>query len=95
MRAARVEGAASRQVRQRGRAAGHAAAHILIAKLGQRVDQELGIRMQRLAKDLLGGRLFNDLPGIHDANPVSDVGMHAHIVRDQDDRILEILLDRL
>ncbi len=82
MRAARVERAAARQVCQGGWAAGHTVPHTLIAELGQRVDQELGIGMQRLGKDPLCGRLFNDLPGIHDANPVSDVGMHAHIVRD-------------
>ena len=50
--------------------------------------------MQRISKDLLRCPLFDDLPGIHDTDPVSDVGVHAHIVRDQDDRILEILLDR-
>src|SRR5258707_12548550 len=79
MRAARVERAAARQVCQGGWASGHTVALTLIAELGQRVDQELRIRMRWLGKDLLCGRLFNDLPGIHDAKPVSDVGKHAHI----------------
>src|SRR5689334_16906390 len=68
MWATRVEGTASRQANQRGRAARHAFAHMLLAKLGQRVDQELGVGMERLAKDLLGRPLFNNSPRIHDTN---------------------------
>src|SRR5215216_1799419 len=81
VRAARVEGTAVGQICQGRWAAGHTVAHTLIAELGQRVDQELRIGMRWLSKHLLCSRLFNDLSSIHDANPVSDVGMHTHIVR--------------
>src|SRR5512136_2944900 len=53
LRATRVEGAAVRQFRQRRRAAGHAAAQMLVAELGQRIDQELGIGVHRLAENPL------------------------------------------
>src|SRR5688572_10825127 len=84
MRAARVERTAAGRVDQRWWAAGATITHTLIAELGQRVDQKPGIGMQRMCKDPLCGRFFNNLTGIHDANPVSDVGMYAHIVRDHD-----------
>src|SRR5579862_7665954 len=88
MRAAWVEGAALRQVCEGGRTAGNTVAFAFIAELGQRVDQKLGIGMQRLGENLLCGCLFNDLPSVHDANPIRDVGMHSHIVCNQDDSIL-------
>src|SRR5689334_22863401 len=76
-----VEGAALRQICQRRWAAGYTGAHTLIAELGQRIDQKLRIGMLRFGKNLLCGRLFNDLPGIHNADSVSDIGMYAHIMR--------------
>ena len=95
VRAARVEGATGRQIGQRRRAAWDTGTRGFIAELGQRVDQELCVGVQGLVKDLLSRCLFNNLPGVHDANPVNDVGVDSHIVRDQDDRILEFLLDIL
>jgi len=77
MRATGVEGTTVWYIGQRGRAAGHTFADTLIAELRQRVDQESGIGMQRFGKNLLGGSFFNDLPRIHDTNPVGDVGVYA------------------
>src|SRR5258707_5144399 len=79
MRAARVEGAAFRQVCQGGWAAGHTVAHTFITEFGQRVDQVLGIGMQRLGKHLLCGSPFNDYLSLHDSYLVCAVYLYAHI----------------
>src|SRR4051812_11020014 len=78
--AARVKRAATRQIRQGGRTAGHTGSNTFITELGQRINQKLGIGVNWLGKDLFCSRLFNDLPGVHNANSVSDVRMYAHIV---------------
>ena len=37
--------------------------------------------------------LFNELASIHDPDPVGNIGMNAHIMCDQDDRVLKIFLN--
>ena len=90
-----VEWAAAGQIRKRWRAAGCALPRRFVAESRQGIDQVLGIRMERLAKDNLSGCLFHHLAGIHDADPVSDICMHSHIVCHHDDRVLEVCLDVL
>ena len=49
--------------------------------------------MERVGKDDIGRRLFDDLAGVHDANAVGNVGVHAHVVGHQDDRVLQFALN--
>ena len=75
-----VEEATAGKIGQRGWFAGYAAAGGFVPEPGQRVDQETRIGMGWVAENYLCWRLFNDLASIHDADPVGDIGVHAHIV---------------
>ena len=42
--------------------------------------------MLRVVEDLVERPLLHDPPGVHDRDPVRDVGHHAEVVRHEDDR---------
>ena len=47
----------------------------------------------RAREDLVDRALLGDLAGVHDDDVVGDLGDHAEIVRDHDDRGLELVLE--
>jgi hypothetical protein len=88
-----VEGATAGLIDQRWRAARNALTRRFISKSRQRVDQMLCVGMEWVVKDLLGGGLFDDFPGVHDADAIGDISLDAHIVGYQDDRVLQFILN--
>jgi hypothetical protein len=50
--------------------------------------------MKRLAKEIANRRDFRQVPGVHDANAVDDLGHQPHVMSDENDRRSKILLDR-
>ena len=42
--------------------------------------------MLRLGNELLGGAALDDLAGVHDDDVVGELGDHAEVVCDEDDR---------
>ena len=69
------------------------AALALVADARQRADQHLRVRVNRVAENLLGFAKFNKAARIHDAHPVRDLIMNAHIVADQHQRVLQLPLE--
>src|SRR5260221_3643495 len=57
-------------------------------------QQALRVGMQRPAEDLIDAAGLDDLPGIHDGDGGDDAGDDAEIVGDQDDRHVELALQR-
>ncbi len=51
--------------------------------------------MDRVAENTLGCRLLNHLSGVHDTDPIGDISLNAHVVRYQDDRVFQALLNIL
>ena len=98
-RAARVEPASGRRVRRRRQVARDQ--DPLAAVLDQRVrdrhrrHQRLRVRVQRLAVEVVRGRLLDDRAEVHHADHVADVPHHREVVRDhhvgQPERVLQLL----
>src|SRR5881275_3043952 len=65
-----------------------------IARL-DRAEQPPRVRVLRVVEDLLLVPLLDDPAGVHDEDPVGDVGDDAEVVRDQDDRRAEVALQVL
>ena len=61
--------------------------------LRQALDQMGGVGVKRLREDFAGRRLFDQAAGVHDAEPVGHVGVHGHVVRDEQDRRAHLALD--
>ena len=92
MRAARVEGAAGRQVAQQRCEAGNALHHPLALQRRQAGDQHLRVGMLRRGDDLADRRDLDQPAGVHHAEPIDELRHQAHVVADQDDRRAELLL---
>src|SRR6266700_468372 len=82
--AARVERAAGREVR----------VEVPVYRRDAR-QQPPRVRHLRGAQDLLGGAVLDGPAAVHDQYVVGDLGDHAEVVRDQDDRGVELLLQVL
>ena len=52
-----------------------------------------GVGMERPLEDVPGPALLHQPAGIHDAKPVSQVGVNCHVVGHEQDRGSELLLD--
>src|SRR5688500_20393806 len=50
--------------------------------------------MKWLAKEIANRREFGQVPGVHDADTIDDLGHQPHVVPEEDDRRPKILLDR-
>src|SRR5918995_206949 len=88
VRAARPEVAALRAVRQRRRHARDRRQPLRprAVHARDRPEQSPRVRVLRVVEDLVERALLDDPAGIHDGDPVSDVGHHAEVVGHQDDR---------
>ena len=60
---------------------------------GNRCQQRSRVRVCRLTKDLAHGALFNDLALVHDGDAVRHFGDDAEVVRDEQQRQIEPLLE--
>src|SRR6266513_199703 len=60
-----------------------------------RREQRLRVRMLGVAEQLFGLRQFHDLPEVHDGDPVADVLHDRQVVRDEQVRQPELLLQLL
>jgi hypothetical protein len=63
-----------------------------LAQRRHRIEQCLGIVVLGAAKDLVACRLFEQPAAVHDDHPVGDFVDHAEIVRDQQDRRADLLV---
>ena len=61
----------------------------------QRVDQVLGVWVERRIEDTLSWRFFGNPARVHDHHPISHVGVHCHIMGYQENRIVAHGLDIL
>ena len=59
---------------------------------GHRLHQRLRIGVQRVFKHLLTGANLNDPPQIHHADIVADTLHHGHVVADEEEAQLHLLL---
>src|SRR5437762_9042810 len=78
-----MKGTAGRHVVECRRATGYADALRTLVESGQRLDQVLRVRMQRLLKQRGRICLLHYLPGVEHHDAVRQVCMHAQIVGDQ------------
>ncbi len=58
-----------------------------------RAEQRLGVWMSHGAEDVFGGGALDDPAGVHDADPVASPGHDAHVVRHEQCRHPEALLE--
>ena len=95
--AARPEGAALGQVRQRRRAArdGGQAPGPRPVQRRDRIMQPPAIGMPGLGEDVAGRAPLHDAAGIHDHDPVGDLGDDAEIMGDQHDGGAEVAAELL
>ena len=56
----------------------------------QAAQQSPGVRVERLIEDRVHRALLHDVPGVHDQDVVAHLGDDAQVVRDQDDRRVEL-----
>src|SRR5262245_50777177 len=84
--AARGEGTAVGQVGGIGRPAldGHQSL-LGAAQLGEGVDEAPRVGMARVLEDAVHVPLLHDLAGVHDHDPVAELGHHAEVVGDPQD----------
>ena len=95
VRTARMEGAAAGKGDQARRPTGDRHQRLVARAVepGDRPQQAPGVRVLRAhAKIVVGRRLLDDLAGIHHGDLVGVLGDDAEIVRDQDDRHVELAL---
>src|SRR6266516_7937770 len=90
--AAWIEDAAGRDVDQRRRLAGDRLQPLLPGAIqaGHRGQQSPGVRHLRPVEDLLDGAAFDALAAVHDDDLVAGLGDDAQVVRDQQDRRVEL-----
>ena len=53
------------------------------SSLGDGAEEAQGVRVPRLSVDVVGGRLLDNLPGVHDVDPARVPGHQAHVVGDE------------
>ena len=58
-------------------------------------EQQVGVRMDWPGEHVEGGPVLDQLPGVHDANRVGDLGDHRDVVGDVDDAHPQLRLDPL
>ena len=94
VRAARGEAAALRRVDEVGRAAGDGLQPGVarLVDLRDRPQQGLGVGHAHVAEQRGGGRLLDDLPGVHDRDVVGPPGHDAEVVGDEDHRHVALAL---
>ena len=63
-----------------------------VADARQAGDQVRGVGMARRAEDVGGAALLDQPAGIHDAEPVGEVGVHRHVVGDEEHRRADLAL---
>src|SRR5581483_9547870 len=98
LRAPRMEGASSRKIGGVGWVAGQsrgAAAIPVVADLGKGRSQGLGVRMEGLVVHALRRARFHDAAGVHDRQTVAGLDEDGEVVRDEDHRETELLLELL
>ena len=95
--AARVERAARRDPQQvRRQAADGGEGLPLLVQARDRLEQAPGVGVRRAPRRARGpSARLDDAAGIHDGDPVGDVGDDAEVVRDQDEPHLALLLQLL
>src|SRR5205823_6502326 len=59
----------------------------------ERSKETLGVRVESTTEDVVPGTLLDDLPGIHDRNPIRHLRDDGDIVGDDDDRHMKALLE--
>src|SRR3954447_18232823 len=92
--AARLERAPARDVGERRRQATDDVELLALEVHSRdRGEQGLGVRVGRARVDVVDRRLLDHLAGVHDRDPVGDVGHHAHVVRDQDQAHVALVLE--
>ena len=62
--------------------------------LRHRVEQTLGVRVLRAGEQRVDRRLLDDLPGVHDDDPVADLGDDAEVVGHEEHGHAEVALER-
>ena len=60
---------------------------------GQRAEQAPGVGVLGVVEDLVERARLDDLAGVHDHDPVGDLGDHAEVVGDHDHRHPELLAE--
>ena len=65
------------------------------AQRGQTAQQPDRVRVTRLIEDVARLAHLDDAPGIHDGDPVAELGHDPQIVRDEDQRQVGLALDLL
>ncbi len=60
-----------------------------LSEHGNGGEQSLGVVLLRVGEQLVHGRLLDDLALVHHHDAVGEVGDHAHVVGDEDDRRVE------
>src|SRR5262245_20295966 len=64
----------------------------MFSNLWNRFEQSHGVRMLRVAKEILGRALLYDAAGVHHDDTLANLGYHAKIMGDQNDGRAEILV---
>src|SRR6185312_1650182 len=76
-RAPRLEKAASRRLKQRGRQPRHPLRQLALDQRGDGLDQRLRVGVERVLEDLLHRRDLDHVAGVHHAHPLDDLGLEA------------------
>ena len=94
-RAAGREAAAGRGIREVGGQARDADQRfaVVLAQLRDRAEQRLGVGMPHGGEDLFGRGRLDDPAGIHDADPVGSAGDDAHVMRHEQRRHAQAVLE--
>src|SRR5258706_6475116 len=91
-RTARVKRTAARHLTQIGRRAWNTRHFAARSAQGrERVDQTVAIRVARLAIELAARRQLDQAPGVHDGYGICQLEQEREIMRDEDDRKLEVV----
>ena len=91
-----AEGAALRHVQHvDGRAGDGDQLFLHVVDIGDGAKQAPRVLVLRVIKDLMGGAALADAPAVHDYDVVAHVGNDAEVVRHQNDRHTELLLQIL
>ena len=88
-----MKAAPGRRIGETGRRAFKPLALHVIADARQAGDQVPGVGMKRIAKYLRRRGFLDQAAGIHDAEPVGEMGMHAHVVGHEQHRRADLALD--
>ena len=67
----------------------------LVADLRERGRERRGVRMLGVVEHLVGGALFHQPTRVHDGQAIGDLDQHREVVRDEDHREAELVLELL